>query len=167
MSAPQILKHMMPRDIPVFCTYVLTPEGQSFTSWEFDMIVGSPNDPGPMYPMNKRMQALYLNALKIDAIGWFFNTPTVIECKPDAGLGAIGQVDGYANWFRRFFGVLPGKMIVCESMREQVQTIATDHEIQIRIVPPANNLQIEQALRYVTPLIQPSPLGPNPLAPFA
>jgi len=151
------------RDIPPFCTYLMSPEGQSYTSWEFDVIVGEPEDPGPFFPMEQRRQALYLNALKIDAIAWLYNTPTLIECKPDATLGAIGQIDSYADWYDIMFGISPRKMIVCESMRGQVQTICQRKNIEVRICPPANNDVILRALTYIQPLIKPSPLFPNPL----
>lgn len=163
MGKPQVFRHMFPNDVPPFATYVFTPEGQSYTSWQFDVIIGAPVDPGPMYPLAKRRQALYLGALKIDAVGWLYSTPTLIECKPDADLGAIGQIDGYADFYRLTYGVYPRKMIVCESMREQVQQIAGFHNVEVRICQGANNLVIEQAVRYVAPLIQPSPLAPNPL----
>ena len=161
--ATQVLKHMMPRDIPPFCTFLLSPEGQAFTSWQFDEIVGEPHDPGPFFPMSARAQSLYLGALKIDAVAWFYNTPTLIEAKPDATLSAIGQIDSYADWYDIMYGIQPGKMIVCESMRGQVQTIAERKGIQVRIVPPADNETIARALIYVLPLIKPSPLFPNPL----
>jgi hypothetical protein len=163
VASTQVFRHMMPRDIPVFATYVFSPEGQQYTSWEFDVLVGDPEDPGPFYPANKRRQALYLGALKIDAVGWLFSTPTLIECKPDAGLSAIGQIEGYAKWYQLIFGVYPRKMIVCESMRRQIETICNLLDIQVRIVPPANNLVIDQAIAYITPKIAPSPIGPNPL----
>jgi hypothetical protein len=159
----QVFKHMMPKDIPPFCSYVLSPEGQHYTSWEFDVIVGQPTDPGPFYPMEKRRQALYLNALKIDAIGWFFNTPTLIEAKPDARLSAIGQVMGYAKWYKHMFGIVPGMMIVCQSMRDQVRIAAEDYDIQVRIMKPADPLQIAEAIAYIVPKIGGSPLFPNPL----
>lgn len=159
----QVFKHMMPKDIPVFSTYIFTPEGQSYTSWEFDVLLGDPHDPGPFYPLAMRRQALALGALKVDAIGWLASTPTLIEVKPDATLGAIGQIESYADWFRVFFHVYPRKMIVCESMRKQVQDVCNWKDIQVRIVPPANELTVQRAEIYALPLIQPSPLGPNPL----
>ena len=54
--------------------------------------MGNPKDPGAFYPNNARRQSLYLSSLKIDAIAWFLNTPRIIEFKPDAGCGAVGQV---------------------------------------------------------------------------
>lgn len=161
--ATQLFVHMMPKDIPPFCTYVFTPEGQGYTSWEFDVIVGDPDDPGPFFPMAQRQQSLYVGALKIDAIAWLYNTPTLIECKPDATLSAIGQIESYALWYEILYGIYPRKMIVCESMRRQVQTICTHKSIEVRLCPPANTETIAKAMVYIAPLIQPPPLFPNPL----
>lgn len=145
MSRPQITKHMFPRDLPVWATYYLSEEGQQFTGWEFDVIVGNPYDPGSFYPPAQRRQAIYLNALKIDAVAWFLNTPRIIEFKPDAGSGAIGQVLVYQEWYSRIFGVRPLGMIVCESMAEQVESIANYLEIQVIQLPPAPIQDIDRA----------------------
>lgn len=161
--ATQVFKHMMRRDIPPFCSYLMSPEGQTYTGWQFDEIIGDPDDPGPFFPMNLRWQSMYLGSLKIDAVGWLFNTPTLIECKPDATLSAIGQIESYATWYRLTYDYYPRKMIVCESMRRQVQTVASEHNIEVRICPPADNVLIAKALSYVMPLITESPLFPNPL----
>lgn len=154
---------MMPRDIPPFCSYLLSPEGQSYTGWQFDEIIGDPDDPGALYPMHLRKQALYLGSLKIDAVAWLFSTPTLIECKPDATLSAIGQIESYATWYRLTYDYSPRKMIVCESMRRQVQTVASEYKIEVRIFPPASPETIAKAMAYVAPLITLSPLFPNPL----
>ena len=154
MSRAQVFRHMMPRDVPVFATYALSPEGQEYQVWEFDVIVGDPEDPGPFYPPNVRRQALYLNALKIDAIGWFFASPTLIECKPHAGVSAIGQIISYCDYYQMTFGVRPRGMIVCESMSRQVETICTQHEILVRRVLPADDYTIERAIYDVRPKIQ-------------
>ncbi len=149
MSAPLIMRHMMPRDIPLFSTYVLSPEGQDYHAWEFDVIVGDPDDPGPFYPANVRRQALYLNALKIDAVGWFFATPTLIECKPNAGLSAIGQIAGYQEWYNLIFGVKPRGMIVCQRMTRQIETLCILQNIEVRRVQPADPSTVLRATEYV------------------
>ena len=161
MSAPQVLRHMMPHDIPLWASYFFSPEGQNYTAWEFDVLVGNPADPGPYYPMSARRQAMYLNALKIDAVGWLFSTPTLIECKPNAGLGALGQVDGYQAWYEIIFGVKPRGVIVCEHMSDQVQTLCLLKNIDVRIVTPANDYQIMRAIDLVKPMIRPLSVLPQ------
>ena len=145
MSRPQITKHMFPRDLPVWATYYLSDEGQSYTGWEFDVLVGNPYDPGSFYPPQARRQAIYLNALKIDAVAWFENTPRIIEFKPDAGSGALGQVLVYQEWYRIIFGVRPLGMIVCESMSGQVESICNLLNVQVIQLEPALERDVERA----------------------
>lgn len=155
------MKHMAPRDIPLFATYLFTPEGQAYTAWEFDVLVGDPEDPGAHYPMNQRRQALYLNSLKIDAVGWLFSTPTLIECKPNGGLGAIGQILSYQKWYQIIFGVKPKGIIVCARMSRQCLTLCILDDIDVRIVQPANDVMVTQANNYVRPLIKPLSVLPQ------
>lgn len=145
MSRPQIAKHMFPRDLPVWAAYYRSPEGQQFDAWEFDVIVGNPKDPGAFYPNNTRRQALYLASLKIDAIAWFLNTPRIIEFKPDAGCGAIGQVIAYQQWYNIIFHKKPTGMIVCEYMSPQVESVANMLDIIVVQIPPASAFDTEQA----------------------
>jgi hypothetical protein len=154
MSRAQILKHMSVNDIPLFATYLFSPEGQTYTAWEFDVLVGNPDSPGPFYPLSQRRQAMYLNALKIDAIGWLFSTPRLIECKPNGGLAALGQIMGYQKWYEIIFGTKPSGVIVCARMSKQIQTLCLLADIQVRIVTPANDLASQQAVDYVRPLIK-------------
>lgn len=161
MSRTQILRHMAERDIPLFATFYNTPEGQSYDAWEFDVLVGDPEEPGAFYPANVRRQALYLNALKIDAIGWFLNTPTLIECKPNAGLGAIGQVLGYREWYRIIFGIQPGMKIVCQRMTRQIQTLCAINEIAVRIVTPATEIVTWAAINHIQFKIQTKSIMPE------
>ena len=145
MSRPQIAKHMFPRDLPVWATYYLSEEGQQYTGWEFDVLVGNPYDPGSFYPPEARKQAIYLNSLKIDAVAWFYDSPRIIEFKPDAGSGAIGQVLVYQEWYFRIFGVKPPGLIVCESMSPQVASIATYLDIRVLQLPPSPRAITQQA----------------------
>ena len=154
MSRAHIIKHMAEKDIPLWASYFLSAEGQAYTAWEFDVLVGDPEEPGPFFPASLRRQALYLNALKIDAVGWFFATPTLIECKPNAGLAALGQIIGYQEWYHLIFGLKPSMMIVCHRMARQVQTLCTIKGVAVRIVNPAELYRIAQAIKQVRPLIQ-------------
>lgn len=149
MSGPQILTHMSAKDIPLFATYYLSPEGQSYQGWEFDVQVGDPDDPGAHYPPNMRRQTLYLNSLKIDALGWFFDTPTLIECKPNATCGAIGQVLSYQKWYRMNFGRSPSMMIVCQRMPKQIETLCAIDQITVRKVLPADPYTTQRVIQEI------------------
>ena len=138
MSRPQITKHMFPRDLPVWASFYLSEAGQQYDGWEFDVVVGNPYDPGSFYPPSARKQAIYLNSLKIDAVAWFSNTPRILEFKPSAGSGAIGQVLCYQEWYSRIFNVRPLGMIICEDMSPQVRSIAEFLGIEVVEIPPAD-----------------------------
>lgn len=153
MSTAQTLKHMMPNDIPLWASYFFTPEGQSFHQWEFDAITGDPEDPGAYYPPAARRQALYLNSLKIDAIGWIYDTPTLIECKPIGNLGAVGQINGYRIWYQIHFAYLPQGVLVCQQMSRQVQIYCDLTGIAYRIVQPADPATVNNAINLVRPKI--------------
>lgn len=165
MAPPLVFRHMAPRDIPLFATYVLSPEGQTYDGWEFDVLTGDPEDPGPFYPQNTRYQALYLNALKIDCVGWLFSTPTLIECKPNAGLSALGQINGYRTYYQEYYQIYPRSMIVCQRMTRQIENLAIKYDIQVRRVEPADEYTVERAISYVRPLIRPRTTLPQ-LSPF-
>lgn len=154
MAKTQILTHMAPRDIPLWAAYYLSPEGQTYTSWEFDVITGQPDDPGAFYPANLRKQALYVNGLKIDAVAWLFGTPTLIECKPNATCGAIGQILSYQKYFRMMTGLTAGMLIVCRRMPQQIKTLCDLDGIVYRLVEPAPDYIVAQAERDVLPKIE-------------
>lgn len=153
MRRPQLLANMSKHDQEVFATYVFTQEGQHYTDWEFNVLTGMPDDPGVFYPRTQRAQALYLNALKIDAIAWFLSSPTVIECKPRAGLSAIGQAVAYRQWYQAHYGVTPNALIVCSSMSAQVQQNARWSGIDVRLVQPAQPQTIKAAIDYLRPRV--------------
>ena len=141
--------HMMPNDLPAFASFVLTPEGKQFDLWEFDVAVGKPADPGPIFDPVKRRIALYLNSLKIDALAWQGNLPTLIECKPTADIGCLGQVIGYQKWYSIMFGVTPQTLVTCEEMSEQIRILMDLNGTTVRILPPAPPHKIQEALDWI------------------
>ena len=153
MSRPKTLRHMSRQDERVLAAYVFTPEGQSYTAWEFDVLVGDPEMPGAHFPLNSRRQAAYLNALKVDAVAWQGAVPTAIEAKPRGGLAALGQIRAYRQWFAVHYGTTPQGIILCSSMSRQVQTSALWDGIKVVILPPASDYQVQLAEAYVKSLI--------------
>lgn len=161
MRRPQLLANMSKHDQEVFATYVFTQEGQHYTDWEINPLTGNPQDPGVFFPRTQRAQALYLNALKIDAIGWFLSSPTLIECKPHAGPSALGQILCYRQWYQAHYAVTPNAMIVCSSMSPQVQQNARWSGIEVRLVQPAQPQLIQAAIEYLRPLINKKTVLPH------
>ena len=151
--AKQLMAHMMPRDIPLFCTYYQTVEGQAYQNWEFDVLVGDPEDPGAFYPDSARRRSLYVNALKIDAVGWFFATPTIIEVKPVGSCGAIGQLVTYKEWYRRNYLKEASTLLVCRRISRQVESMCLSLGITVYRVEPAPDYIVHAVERNIQPKI--------------
>ena len=145
---PQLWRHMFPADVAPFASYILSDEGQRWTQFEFDIVVGAPNDPGPFFPIERRQQAFYLGALKIDCVAWFGEFPTIIECKPDADCGAIGQLYVYQWWYQQLFQVKPALLVVCNFLPEQIKIYCQAHNIGVAVYPDADQTTIDIACRY-------------------
>lgn len=152
--AKQIMTHMMPRDVPLFCTYYQTTEGQAYQAWEFDVLVGDPEDPGAFYPDSARRRSLYVNALKIDAVGWFFATPTIIEVKPQGTCGAIGQLVTYKHWYRLNYQRDASIMLVCRRISGQVAAMCLSLDIAVRVIDPAPDYIVSAVERDIARKIE-------------
>lgn len=103
---------MLPREILIFKNWLKLHE------WEYDRLdyntrIGSGNDPGPTWPDYVRQQAIANTQLRIDAIAWKGNEPTLIEVKDRAGAAAIGQIVTYeAVWLKDNPGSPPPKLLI-------------------------------------------------------
>lgn len=143
--------HMMPHDIPLFAAFVLSDEGKKFNRWEFDVHVGQGQDPGPVFEPNLRFMSLILTKLRIDAVGWEGNHPTIFEVKPDARLSALGQVIGYCHFFTKEFGVACKTAIITDTTTPDIRELYENHGITLHLVEPATNAQIARAARIAAP----------------
>lgn len=141
--------HMFPNDVPLFAAFVLSPEGEGFTRWEFDVRVGVGIDPGPAFDPNLRAGALALTMLRIDAVGWIGATPTIFEVKPDARLSAFGQVLAYCYYFQEERGVTCRRGVITDSVTPNVVKLYRAFDIEIHLVQPATMYEIALARRKV------------------
>lgn len=73
---------------------------------------------------------------KIDVVGFKDNEIDIIELKPYAGVGAIGQVIGYRDLYTTHIdsSVLPNLVIVTDLLRPDTKTIADKQGINIVVV---------------------------------
>lgn len=101
--------HFFPRDIPIWERF-LARFGDDFSSFAYDVKVGSGTEPveglGPNYVRMQRILSKY----RIDAVGFRSDSVVILEVKPDAGTIAIGQIETYTNLYKRDFN--PNKPIV-------------------------------------------------------
>lgn len=147
--APPLFPHMAPGDIPLFCAFVLSEEGKVYQRWEFDVSVGPGVDPGQYTPEPMRSNAIYLTQLKIDAIGWAGQIPTIFEVKPNLTLQGFGQILAYASEYQKATGIQPMRAGITDHQNPQYAQIYLDHAIDVHIVAPASLAQQLEAKRRI------------------
>jgi hypothetical protein len=86
-----------------------------------------------------------LTAFRADVIAWRHGFPTVVECKPYAGLAAFGQVLGYAYLFKQQMGYDPGKLIITDRPRPDLPEVCNLAGIELLYLTPVNDALIDLA----------------------
>ena len=148
MASPAF-PHMAPFDIPLFCSFLLSDEGRIYRHWDFDTSVGPGLDPGPYVDPKVRDNAIYLTQVKIDAVGWAGEIPTIFEAKPDLTLAGFGQLLGYRWYYQQHTGIYPGIAGITDNMPYQYRILFDAFDIPVHVVKPANAAQQLQAVEIV------------------
>ncbi len=148
-----LFRHMSPGDVPLFASFVLTPEGQSYEAWAFDVHVGEGvtapglSDNPTIFDIGK-----YLTQLRIDAVGWKDGQPHIFEVKPEARLSAIGQLVTYCSYYESQFGYDCTRHVVTDYANAQSCDAFARFNIVPHFVQPATLDQQQQAVTWVRSL---------------
>lgn len=145
--------HMSPGDAPLFASFVLSPQGQLYTAWGFDVHLG-PGAGDPALVLNPTVFdiARYLTQLRVDAVGWIGDSPTIFEVKPKARLNAIGQLVTYCWEWREKYGLDCTRAVVTDYANEQSLRNMTAMNITCYQVLPATPAMIAQAQAWTRSL---------------
>src|SRR5260221_5121322 len=148
MASP--FSHMTPGDVPLFASFVLTPEGRTYGAWAFDVHIGSGvQTPGLSSNPTLFDIGAYLTKLRIDAVGWRNDQPTIFEVKPLARLSAVGQLVVYCEYYARDFGYTCTKTAITDYAKPFTIEIMAGPDINVIPVPFASTDQIAQAVAWV------------------
>lgn len=129
--------HMMEHDVPLFASYVLTPDAKRFSRWEFDVHVGDGYLSGSEFDPAMFKLALEVSRLRIDAVGWDHGVPTVFEVKPRAALSAYGQILAYQKFFYRDKFIRPNMAIITDWVTPDCTWLYGEAGIQLYLVKDA------------------------------
>ena len=103
---------MLPREIILFREWLKLHEAE-YDKIDYNVRIGAGVDPGPGWPDNTRQMAIANTQLRIDAVAWQGNQPTIIEVKDRAGASAAGQLVTYeAVWEKDQMSSLPPKLLL-------------------------------------------------------
>lgn len=144
---------MTPGDVPLFASFVLTPEGKSYEAWAFDVHVAK-GVPTPGLSSNPTLFDIsaYLTQLRIDAVGWKDGQPNIFEVKPAARLSAVGQLVAYCHYYEQQFGYSCTRHVITDYANEQSLDTFSVFSIVPHFAQPASLAEIAQAVAWVRSL---------------
>ena len=124
--------HLMPNEVPIWEKF-LAIWGNEFTDFRYDVRVGKGVDPGPKYDPKWRQLAIQLTQKRIDAVARKGNVIWIFEVKPEAGLGALGQLLSYRVLYRQTFDYHgPLKLaVVTTKLNEDERTVYRKYRIHM------------------------------------
>jgi hypothetical protein len=107
-----------------------------YDRFDYNVRVGPGRDPGPSYSDSVRKTAIMSSQLRLDAVGWKGDRPTLIEVKNYALVTAVAQLTLYAAvWqLERPSGPNPGLVIVCTNAEPGVGNAAVAAGVALQVV---------------------------------
>jgi hypothetical protein len=127
--------HMKPRDIAIWERFI-DEYPDAFEKCEYDVFVGDPPAFNTLWDNDedKNQDALY--RLKIDVLGHSPGRMDIVEVKPEAGPGAIGQLEGYYKLFMRDMaaGATVGKVLVTDMERPNMRYLCEQAGVALFVV---------------------------------
>lgn len=105
--------------------------------FDYNVRLGVNLDPGPDFPDNIRRAAIASRSLRIDAVGFTADTPTLFEVKRNAGPQNVGQLLTYFHLWQSagLTTAAPSLRLVCASLSQHILPVTQATNIQIDLVP--------------------------------
>lgn len=85
---------MLADEILVYRVWLSLHQGE-YDNFQYNVRLGPIQDPGPNFSQSVRDQTILANQLRIDAVAWQGQQPTIIEVKRRATAANIGQLTTY------------------------------------------------------------------------
>lgn len=126
---------MLPAEVLIFKNW-LEKYAANYDRIEGNVRIGAGFDPGAAWPEEQRRNAIMNTKLRIDAVAYNGEKPTLIEVKRRAGASAIGQLLTYeAVWMKDFPATPePGLALVTNDLQDNMMPLVTKAGIQVYIV---------------------------------
>lgn len=107
-----------------------------YDRFDYNMRIGQGIDPGPAYSESMRKQNIENTQLRIDAVAYKGNQPTIIEVKRRATPSNIGQLLVYDSVWRQQFPASPAPkmLLVCNTFSPHILQRAKESSVTIESV---------------------------------
>lgn len=115
----------------------LTQNQQNYDRFQYNVLLGLNVDPGPDFPDYVRQAAIQTRSLRIDAVGWKGDQPTIFEVKRRAGPENVGQLLVYLHMWRAqsMSAADPILALVCSALTGHIVPAVQASGIQLYVVP--------------------------------
>jgi len=132
----RLYPHLLKEDIELWEEW-LGDHAKEYTSFDYDVRVGTGRDPGPNYNESLRRMGIGLSQRRIDVVGFAANHLAIIEITLRAGMKAVGQLTVYPLLYIETYGSPKPlkKIIVCRTMSPDIKTTVLTHDIFVHRYP--------------------------------
>jgi hypothetical protein len=127
--------HMTGEEAEVWDRFLVKFPGR-FDSVDYDFRVGHGEVAPEGFEENYSRMVTQLSQLRIDALAWNGEKPTIIEVKGRAAISALGALTGYRVLFVRDLPALrvPDIMLVCASITDDALHVFQSIGIPVEVV---------------------------------
>ncbi len=127
---------MLPAEILIFKNW-FDKYGALYDRIEGNVRIGQGYDPGATWPEEQRRNAIMNTKLRVDAVAYQGEKPTLIEVKRHAGASAVGQLLTYeATWLKEFPATPPpGLALVTNDLQDNIMPLLVKAGIQLYQMP--------------------------------
>lgn len=127
--------HMRPEDQAIWDRFI-TKNPEAYNEVFYDVPVGE----GAQIPKgtqeNIAIDFKILTQWKIDVVGHKGNNTDIIELKPNAGIGALGQIQSYARLYKKIAKPIEQitPVLITDKLRPDMELLAREQGIILIIV---------------------------------
>jgi len=104
-----------------------------YDRFDYNVRIGTGVGPGPAFPDNIRQIAITVRSLRLDAVGYQGDTPTIFEVKRRAGPQNVGQLLTYrAVWeTQQLSAAVPRLVLVASDVTTHILPVVSGHEHEL------------------------------------
>lgn len=127
--------HMSPADTAIWNAFI-DKFPDAFITCQYDFMVGDPPPFNTLMDDNTDKNQDYLYRLRIDVVAFTNDSINIIELKPNAAPGTIGQLQSYKKLYERDeeprFPV--NMIIITDNARPNMEYLCKEHNVKLIVV---------------------------------
>ena len=132
---PSMFPHLMPLEVPIWMRFLASTDIE-FISFRYDVHLGGGAPVDPSWPEWLVKQVAAVSRKRVDVTGETADAIWIIEIKPRAGMGALGQLLAYEQLYLAEFRPVKNivKLALCERVEPDVPAVFARFGIRVVVV---------------------------------